>query len=123
MPNFGAQPKKLWMAGQPPHAQHHDSSPGARHMRTRGLGYTAGVKGPEELAPFGASRRQALMDDYKTTNYIHRWPYMRFAASRCLAMRSRCLARSRSARAASDSGSGSAAGAGAGATGAGAASS
>ena len=40
------------------------SSPRTLHMRTRGLGYTAGVKGPEELAPFGASRRQALMDDY-----------------------------------------------------------
>ena len=91
------------------------SSPRALLMRTRRLGYTAGVKGPEELAPFGASRRQALMDDYKTNSYIHRWPYKRFAASRCLAMRSRCLARSRSARAASDSGSGSTAGAGAGA--------
>ena len=32
------------------------SSPGALHMRTRGLGYTAGAKGAEELVPLGASR-------------------------------------------------------------------
>ena len=40
------------------------SSPRALHMGTRGLGYTAGVKGAEESVPLGASRRRALMDDY-----------------------------------------------------------